>query len=456
MVQRRLWQLSALAFTLVVLVWPLLGSGPSQAAPASVAGAIDTPSADAPVGGVIHVQGWAIDQASPTDVGVDRVVLSLDGLELGPAHLGQSRPDIAAAFGPRYAQAGWSATLDLDTRSTPGPHLLEVRITSPRGGQPLVLQRSLQVAVTPRFGVNAHLLWFDPATAARDLDRARANGLRLVRFDVSWERLEPSARGVFDAAYLASLDDVLDLAGTRGLQPILTIVGTPAWARPGSASDMAPPSDTADFASAVGRLAAHLAQRPQLTYEVWNEPNQPTFWASPDGPDAATYTRLLQAAYMSIKSAAPSATVLGGSLAFNDPSYLEAMYAAGAGGAFDGLALHPYSLAAAPESSADPAHSFAAAIGQAHAIMAAHGDGAKPLWITEMGWSTPDVSDAQRADYFARTVSMVRSTPNIAAFVAYELNQADDTQGPQIGLLAADGTPTASWSAYGQAVRSVP
>jgi hypothetical protein len=59
-----------------------------------------------------------------------------------------------------------------------------------------------------------------------------------------------------------------------------------------------------------------------------------------------------------------------------------------------------------------------------------------------------------RAEYLTSAVRLARAQPAIAAVVAYELNQADDPTGAQIGLIAPDGTPTASWQAFGAAARA--
>ena len=445
---RSLWRVGALVLAAALLWLPGASLRAEPAGQNRVSGAIDNPSGDAHVRGVLHVDGWAVD--SVEDGGVERVGLYLDGAHVADAQIGFERPDIASAFGSRFANSGWRAVLDLDTLAAPGPHELEVRIVGRGSSSPVSLRRAVGVDGPPRFCVNTHLLWFDATSAARDLDRARFNGLTSVRFDVGWDRLEP-ARGTFDPRYLAALDVVLDMAAARGLQPVLVVVGTPGWARGDAGSVLTPPDRPADFASMLGRLAAHLADRRGVAYEIWNEPNQVTFWSTSNGPDAAVYTAMLRAAYSSIKAAAPAATVLGGSLAFNDRAYLEAMYAAGAAGHFDALSLHPYSLDYPPDSVVDPTRSFRQAIDDALAVLDAHGDSDTPIWITEMGWSSRGLTDATRADYFTRAVELVRAQPRVAHFCAFELNQADDPRGQDVGLVAADGTPTRSWLAYGAA-----
>jgi hypothetical protein len=359
---RSIWRCVAVLCALALLVLPgeALRAGPTNQS--TLTGAVDHPSGDVPVHGVVEVEGWAVDQVSHGDPGVERVSLLLDGVAVTEAQLGLPRADIARAFGAGFADAGWRAVLDLDTLVSRGPHTLEVRVSSRHGSAPLVWRRALQVEGPARFCVNTHLLWFDPAAAARDLDRVRLNGLTSVRFDVAWDRLEPDARGRFDADYLARLEIALDMATARGLQSIVTVLGTPGWARGHAGSLMTPPHDPADYGHALGYLAGRLAARRRLAYEIWNEPNQVTFWSMPTGPDADVYTAMLREAYASIKAVAPGAVVLGGSLAFNDRAYLQAMFAAGAAGSFDALAIHPYSLDYDPDSSAEPTRSFRMAI----------------------------------------------------------------------------------------------
>ena len=56
----------------------------------------------------------------------------------------------------------------------------------------------------------------------------------------------------------------------------------------------------------LGFLAARYAARPGIAYEIWNEPNQVTFWNTPSGPDARAYGQMLRTAYTRIKAAAPA------------------------------------------------------------------------------------------------------------------------------------------------------
>ncbi len=302
------------------------------------------------------------------------------------------------------------------------------------------------VAPSQRFGMVAHLLWGgDPADAVADLDSIRGAGLGLVRFDVSWRAMEP-ARGTLTG--LDTLDAVMDAVADRGMRAVITVIETPDWAN-GGRGGWVPPVDPATYARFIGRLAGRYANR-DVAWEIWNEPNDPRFWQP--RPDPAAYTALLVAASAAIHAADPGVTVLGGSLLYGDTTFLERMYADGAGGAFDGLAVHPYAQVRAPWDTGDPYHSFLGTIDGLRRVMVEHGDEGRGMWLTEVGWAIqPGVDARTRADYLAQAVTMVAARPEIDAMAVYVLDAADD---PAFGLLR-DGRADPGFAAYADAVRRV-
>ena len=179
-------------------------------------------------------------------------------------------------------------------------------------------------------------MWQGQSETIADLDRMKAAGMTFARFDFSWANSEVT-KGSY--LYFDKLDAVLDALAARGMSSAITVIETPGWAN-GGAGTFAPPTNPADYANFIGVLARHNAARPGMTWEIWNEPNDAHFWTT--GPDPARYATLLKAAYTAIKTNDPDATVLGGSIVFNDTPFLEGMYANGAGSSFDGLAIHPY------------------------------------------------------------------------------------------------------------------
>ena len=82
------------------------------------------------------------------------------------------------------------------------------------------------------------------------------------------------------------------------------------------------------------------------TGRFWNEPNLPLFFGFVD-KRPERYTQLLKAAYPAIKAVQPDSTIVAGGLspAFEQdapPIFVNAMYANGAKGYFDAMAMHPY------------------------------------------------------------------------------------------------------------------
>jgi hypothetical protein len=98
-------------------------------------GSLDVPEEGSRVvRGMVDVRGWAIDEAATNGTGIDRVQVYLDDALVAEADLGNSRPEIAAAYGARFGAAGWAAMIDVSGVSA-GPHRLEARARSTASGQ---------------------------------------------------------------------------------------------------------------------------------------------------------------------------------------------------------------------------------------------------------------------------------------------------------------------------------
>ena len=176
----------------------------------------------------------------------------------------------------------------------------------------------------------------------------------------------------------------------RGVKVLVVVHRAPAWAN-GARGGIAPPSDPGDV------RALHGADRAAVpgadAWELWNEPDSAEFWAG--GADPPAYAALLRAAYPAIKAAQPSDTVVTGGMVGNNMDFLAALYANGAGGAFDAVGVHTDTacLTDGPgayyrdERGRVGRYTFSA-YREVHAVMADHGDAGKPIWMTELGWST--------------------------------------------------------------------
>ena len=264
-------------------------------------------------------------------------------------------------------------------------------------------------------GVQFHCTWSqtDERRAAIATMLASA-GVRSVRIDIGWHSLQPRRRGLSDW-HVRLADRCVNLARARGMEVLGTLLWTPAWANGGRGQSV-PPRRRADFARFARWTARHFRGRVGA-WEIWNEPNDPSFWRG----SARQYVRLLRAAYPAIKAGDRNALVVFGGLMQNDDRFLARAYAAGAQGAFDVMATHPYQGNAPPEAADDGDDWWLIAhVPAIHELMARYGDGALPIWFTELGWSAHanppglpfwqlGVTPQEQADYLARGMALIES-----------------------------------------------
>jgi hypothetical protein len=207
-----------------------------------------------------------------------------------------------------------------------------------------------------------------------DVAAAAATGAKTIRVF--------AVRSNFPAAY-PDFEGIVHAARDSNMGVIFVLVGS----RDGAATD---PAGFADFAAQFA-TAMHAAGG-AAAYEVWNEEDETDFWGA--AVDAGHYSAILKAAYPRIKQADPGAKVLLGPLTGNNYNFLGQLYAAGAGGSFDAAAVHTDTACLV-----DPPSSFYREDGNVarftflgfrtvHDVMTANGDGAKPIWMTELGWTT--------------------------------------------------------------------
>lgn len=307
----------------------------------------------------------------------------------------------------------------------------------------------------PEFGAQFHGMWssYDDTARARYLDQMATSGATWVRLDVSWAMLQPTSRDSYDLRWgVPFVDRVVRMITSRGLKPLVTLWLTPDWANNGAGSRVLP-TDPADYANAARWAAARWAAEVPA-WEIWNEPNHPDFMV---GTDPVAYTRLLQAVYPAIKAGNPDATVVYGGPSGNDSPWIAKTYAAGAKGYFDAMATHPYQAVADlyPEAPDDGTKYRFTHLAAVHRLMVANGDGDKPIWATEFGWSShPNdgtesnwergVTEAQQADYAVRALKLVESTmPYVTHMFWYtDRNRvASNAQNSNYGIFYNDLTP---------------
>jgi hypothetical protein len=187
---------------------------------------------------------------------------------------------------------------------------------------------------------------------------------------------------------------------------------------------------------------------------VWEWRNESNWMGTMVQP--ATYAAEIKAAYVAIHQVDPSAIVLeggsvpAGSLPVN--TYLQQLYANGAGGYFDGVAIHPYcgsNCATATWPEIDQMTTV-------HNTMAAHGDAAKRVWATEVGASTYSggYTEATQAQFLTNLVARLHTfaAQGIAAPMVGWYSERDRPQSSvresHFGLVRSDLSHKPAYATY--------
>ncbi len=305
-------------------------------------------------------------------------------------------------------------------------------------------------------------------------------GMDWARLVISWNDAEP---GPGQFAWAGTDSIVAGVAPTARL--ILQVAYTPAWARPNPTDPaMTPPADPQDMARFVAAAAGRYRGRVGA-YEIWNEPNLGQYWGNRKA-DAAGYVALLRAVRPALRAADPQAVLVTAALALTgnrddveavgQDRYLRDLYRAGLAQVADVIGMHLYGYTFAPEAPHAHPAGFYFREGEAlHAIMEEMGDGARPVWVTEMGWlmqapcTIPDghgwqqVSPAEQADYTVRAIQYARQHwPWAGVLVVFNLDYSMVAWlGPcdnmrWRSLLNTDGTPRPVYEALRQMAHNPP
>ena len=292
------------------------------------------------------------------------------------------------------------------------------------------------------------------------LQVAANSGYRWMVQLLEWREIEP-APGEFFWEYA---DWLVRAAEHYGLELVLRLDHPPAWA---SFPDRAVPVETAAYAQFAGKVAARYRGR-VLAYIVWNEPNLAGEWEG-QPPDPAGYVSLLCTARSAIYSADSEALVVSAGLAptnhtdtsaLDDRLYLEALYVAGAASCFDILGAHPYGFAYPPDDPGDDHDglNFARLV-DLREIMVAGGDGDKPIWATEFGWTTDPVgeeqqwlrvSEEEQGRYLVNAFEQAaQEWPWLERIAVWNLSTGLSAEDEKRGysILATDGTPKPAYRA---------
>jgi hypothetical protein len=186
------------------------------------------------------------------------------------------------------------------------------------------------------------------------------------------------------------IDGWVRVASARHLKLLPVVMIAPRWAALTAGNDASPPANNEDYArflhSLVDRYGPEGAfwnENPELPklpirdWQIWNEPHFTEFWA--DQPFERRYVPLLRAARIELRRADPGARIVLAGLANKSWEYLDTIYRSKARRYFDVVALHPFTRTV---------DGVIEIIKRNRKVMSRHGDGKKPLFVTELSWTS--------------------------------------------------------------------
>jgi hypothetical protein len=266
----------------------------------------------------------------------------------------------------------------------------------------------------------------------------REAGVQWAREEFFWHQLQPQPGGPFrwngDGSGMYDYDRSVAAQAAAGIKMLGLIDYAPAWNHGRN-----PPLDEwiQDWGNYVYQVVARYGRGngPIKYWEVWNEPNLTRSGHALGLYEIKDYARILNVARAAIKAADPNATIVLGGLAsvwsyppspttYDYFDYLAALGELGAWNDFDIMAVHPYRLDP-PEGAPwrrDHQQTFPTELGRIDELMLRYG--AKPLWLTELGWATDrgrfGVSEDQQAQFLTRTYVMALAHPSVEKIFWYD------------------------------------
>lgn len=339
-------------------------------------------------------------------------------------------------------------------------------------------------------GVNTFLqLEADPENVRRSYQAMREAGILWARQQFPWEDIEIHGRGDYEdrrndppRSSWDKYDRIVEMAAAHGVELLVRLDDPPEWAFTDAAGsgDKGPPDDLGDYASYVAEVVGRYCGRLRY-YQLWNEPNIYPEWGEQD-VDPAGYAALLHAGAAAARTACPDIWIVSAALAQNtqpggrnmdDLQYLEALYDAGWQADFDIMAVQAFGLFTGPtDHRVSPDRTNFGRMLLARDIMVRRGDAAKPVWITEMGWTSPPedypttfgrVSEERRAEYTVRAYERIQAEwPWIGPAFLWFLRRPDDLweRAPEgygyFRLLGPDWAETATYHALRDAATAPP
>jgi polysaccharide biosynthesis protein PslG len=365
--------------------------------------------------------------------------------------------------------------------TSPSPtHLAKV------GHEPALVSRAAWTVHKKQYGVAVGdvLPFLSQSALDQRLNRIAADGVSWIRLDLSWADVQPGGPNLW---HWSDFDRVVAAAKARHLRILPTLAYTPPWARPrGCRSEKCAPASTSAFATFVRAAATRYAPAGIATWEIWNEENNPGYWAPT--PNAHAYAKLLRSAVRAIRSVEPHAFIISGGLeatltvdgAISPTSFLATLGALGVTHDINAVGYHPYTYPYLPSFRASWGgtawNKIASTTPSLVGVLRRYGTPNLPIWLTEYGaptagpgqgsdgnlhditQATDHVTLARQRQIASNAVETVARSSRLGALFWYSDQDLGGSGSSEdaFGLRYADGRPKPALSAFRHALASTP
>jgi hypothetical protein len=389
---------------------------------------------------------------------------------LRPVAVGLAGAGLATAIHSAFMHA-----TEVETRTVAGPNgdLRDATTAQvPRAPDSHRFQLGIGLAWAPQWGSELPPASWQAFDAA-NLDQIVKAGATSTNLRFDWSSIEP-AQGLRDWSYA---DHQVAEVEKRGLEPFADTGSSPSWVgRDPDAqcteSFRNPPPDTDAGTAAFREFFKALANRycgRVKYYAFWNEPNGCSWMSCGCGDQTprqnSLYAFWLTEWYQAMRDGCSDVELAVGGLDCSwggDPdhpepgcgTFIDQLYANGAGDSFDAVALHPYGYSRDLEVALrDNKVLNWEAIRRVSASLQRHGSANRMLWVN--GWGFHTSNDQLEANLVTATLTGLRGFANV--FEAQYLTIADlpDAQPSPAGLVALEGPvanarlqPRAAWFAF--------
>ncbi len=295
-------------------------------------------------------------------------------------------------------------------------------------------------------GMGTHLVVSgDVANCKKHYNIIKKCGIREVRDDLLWRACEKE-KGVVKTVegYIGALKDLKD---NDMVCNVLFLYGNDFY------DNGLPPTSQEAIDAYVNYIKVVMNDIKGTTdrCEIWNEYNLSGFNGRNFGPE--DYAKMLKPAYEAIKAIDPNMKVSAGVTSGTHPQWIRRLLEAGAYDYFDAISMHPYcgwpGVAYPDENQGEIEANAQSYID----IIKEYGE-EKPVWISEMGWTSfaqPNMPDRHvQAAAIARTFVIAESSQVLDRVVLYEYHSGSDEfyMEAQWGIIDVGIVPAAAKEAY--------